>query len=94
MTEEEMKTKWCPHLISKCKGSECAVWQWSEVVDEDEYAASMEHYRKRQDDYEKQQPSPTMLRFGYPDTRLPPMPPNIPTKISDTHGYCGLAGKP
>lgn len=85
MTEDEAKTKWCPHAVAShtdprqklgakewlhaCIGSACMAWRWSIFLNPDYVPA---------------------------DYSIFPGRPAIGDQFvqSNTHGYCGLAGKP
>jgi hypothetical protein len=34
-TEEEARTKWCPHVASKCDASDCMMWRWAQKPNQD-----------------------------------------------------------
>jgi len=88
MTEDEMKTKWCPHVsagvcarerteelnnIGRCIGSACSQWRW-----------------ERQFMVIENKISVADLILGVAPEMLPPQE----TPPHHGSGYCGLAGRP
>lgn len=102
MTEEEAKTKWCPHAIAShtnprqhngevwlhnCIGSACMAWRWE--GDKTNGDIVEERFIGAGEQYPTAPPG-YRWRTGAKDVGHGPRPIALFARI----GYCGLAGKP
>ena len=96
MTEDEAKTKWCPHIRpnkgdfeiapyagSWCIGAECMAWRWLPFNALD--PLYIEAIKKCEDEGMKPPQAAKHVNANRADFNLPTEP---------FEGYCGLAGKP
>lgn len=91
MTEEEMKTKWCPHAIVNCSEGYSGNRKYNNDKTSGFYplclgsTCSQWHWKKVPNPEYK----PSMMNV-YPQ----PWPTPVMFIESKTDGYCGLAGQP